>query len=139
MAEKAVEDGLNGADPDFVLETLQGWAAHEAIAAAMFVVARHERDLPGALLEGANAAGDSDSIATLAGALLGARLGLEAIPANWIRDVERSDKLMALARSAATLVGSAPEAPQRHGTGRQSQGEVVRPREPRRGIQLLVA
>ena len=66
MAEEALADAANGADPVAVLERLQGWAAHEAIAAAMFVVARHERDLPGALLEGANAAGDSDSIATLA-------------------------------------------------------------------------
>ena len=106
MAEKAVEDGLGGTDPDVVLATLEGWDAHEAIAAAMFVVARHERDLPGALLEGANAAGDSDSIATLAGALLGARLGLETLLANWIRDVERSDELHALAGAAATLFGS---------------------------------
>ncbi len=79
MAEAALADANRGADPDEVLGRLEGWAAHEAIAAAMFVVARHERDLRAALLEGANAAGDSDSIATLAGALLGARLGIEAL------------------------------------------------------------
>lgn len=81
MAEAALADAHAGAEPEDVLGRLQGWAAHEAIAAAMFVVARHERDLRGALLEGANAAGDSDSIATLAGALRGARLGIEALPA----------------------------------------------------------
>lgn len=70
----------------------------------MFVVARHGSDLRGALLEGANAHGDSDSIATLAGALLGARVGLEALPREWIRDVERSDELMVLAREAADIV-----------------------------------
>jgi len=101
MAEKAVDEVAAGADPGEVLERLQGWAAHEAIAAAMFVVARHERDLPGALLEGANAAGDSDSIATLAGALLGARLGIEALPPDWVRDIERTDELRALAEAAA--------------------------------------
>lgn len=101
MAEKAVDDASAGADPVEVLERLQGWAAHEAIAAAMFVVARHEHDPRGALLEGANADGDSDSIATLAGALLGARLGLEAIPPDWVRDVERTDELRSLGQAAA--------------------------------------
>lgn len=105
MAENAVADALRGAEPDEVLGRLEGWAAHEAIAAAMFVVARHEDDLRGALLEGANAAGDSDSIATLAGALLGARLGFDALPAEWVRDVERSEELLALAREAAALAG----------------------------------
>lgn len=105
MAEKAVANAYAGADPREVLRRLEGWAAHEAIAAAMFVVARHEQDLRGALLEGANAHGDSDSIATLAGALLGARPGLEALPRDWVRDVERSDDLIALGREAAAIVG----------------------------------
>ena len=104
MAERAIADAANGAEPEEVLTRLEGWAAHEAIAAAMFVVARHPQDLAAAVLEGANAHGDSDSIATLAGALLGARLGLEAIPAEWVRDVERSDELLALARDAASIV-----------------------------------
>jgi ADP-ribosylglycohydrolase len=106
LIEQAVIDAASGADPHAVLATLEGWAAHEAIAAAAFVVARHPSDLRAALLEGANAPGDSDSIATLAGALLGARLGLEAIPADWIRDVERSDELLALGREAAELIGA---------------------------------
>lgn len=101
MAAQAVADAHAGAEPEAVLGRLQGWAAHEAIAAAMYVAARHERDLPGALLEGANAHGDSDSIATLAGALLGARLGLEAVPPHWVRDVERSEELLALGKAAA--------------------------------------
>jgi len=104
MAEDALADADAGAEPEDVLGRLQGWAAHEAIAGAMFVVARHERDLRGALLEGANAAGDSDSIATLAGALLGARLGIEALPADWIRDVERSGELRSLGQTAADVL-----------------------------------
>jgi len=103
MCQSAVDDAHAGAMPEVVLDRLRGWAAHEAIAAAMFVVARHERDLRGALLEGANAPGDSDSIATLAGALLGARLGLEAIPPEWVRDVERSAELITLGNAAAEV------------------------------------
>lgn len=104
MVEAALADANRGADPDDVLQRLEGWAAHEAIAAAMFVVARHERDLRAALLEGANAAGDSDSIATLVGALLGGRLGIESLPAAWVRDLERTDELRSLAQAAADVL-----------------------------------
>ncbi len=104
MAEAAVSDAQAGRDPGEVLARLQGWAAGEAIAAAMFVVAGHPDQIRDALLEGANAHGDSDSIATLAGAILGARHGVEALPADWVRDVERSVELLELANRAASLV-----------------------------------
>lgn len=104
MIETAIHDAHTGADPGEVLQRLQGWAAHEAIAAAMFVVTRHPRDIRAALLEGANTPGDSDSIATLVGAMLGARFGLEALPAEWIRDVERSDELLHLAAELAAAL-----------------------------------
>jgi ADP-ribosylglycohydrolase len=103
LAERALEDADNHADPVAVLTKLQGWNAQEAIAAAMFVVARHPNDVRAALLEAANASGDSDSIATLAGALLGTRHGIGGLPADWVRDVERSDELLELAFAAAVV------------------------------------
>lgn len=102
----ALDDAVQGTDPVDVLTRLEGWAADEAIAAAMFVVARHPQDIRAALLEGANASGDSDSIATLAGALLGARLGLQALPPEWVRDVERSEVLLGLAGRASELISA---------------------------------
>ncbi|MEO8538746.1 MAG: ADP-ribosylglycohydrolase family protein [bacterium] len=104
MCEQAVVDARNGTDAVEVLRRLQGWAADEAIAAAMFVVARHPDDIRAALLEGANASGDSDSIATLAGALLGSRHGIQALPVDWIQNVERSEELLALAAHAVQLI-----------------------------------
>jgi len=103
MAERALADAHAHADPILVLTELQGWNAREAIAAAMFVVARHPVDIRAALLEAANASGDSDSIATLAGALLGARHGIASLPADWVRDVERSDELLELAAAAVAV------------------------------------
>ena len=103
LAETALKDASNQANPIEVLTELQGWNAQEAIAAAMFVVARHPGDIRAALLEGANASGDSDSIATLAGALLGARHGIAALPEDWVRDVERSDELLELALEASVV------------------------------------
>jgi ADP-ribosylglycohydrolase len=92
--------------PESVLLRLQGWAAHEAIAAAAYVFARHPDDARSALLEAVNSPGDSDSIGTLVGALVGARLGLAALPEEWVREVERSSELLELASRAGGLVMS---------------------------------
>jgi ADP-ribosylglycohydrolase len=81
------------------LKRLEGWAAHEAIAAAVYVVARHPDDPRAAILEAANTPGDSDSLATLAGALAGCRCGIGAIPIPWVLEVERSADLIELACS----------------------------------------
>lgn len=97
MIAAAAASGRAGERKESVLERLQGWAAHEAIAAATYVYVRHPDDFRAAVLEAANSPGDSDSIATLVGALVGARCGANAIPAEWRRDVERADALSALA------------------------------------------
>lgn len=97
MMARALHEAQSGVEPEVTLQRLQGWAAHEAIAAAVYLVARHPDDPRAAILEGANSPGDSDSLATLAGALVGARLGVAALPPEWVREVERSGELSALA------------------------------------------
>jgi ADP-ribosyl-[dinitrogen reductase] hydrolase len=104
MLRRAVKEGLTGIPPEVTLQRLEGWAAHEAIAAAAYVFARHPDEPRAAILEAANTPGDSDSIATLVGALTGARCGLERLPADWIRDLERSAELQALAERAAEVI-----------------------------------
>jgi len=96
MMAIAVEEARTGVGPQETLERLQGWAAHEAIAAAVYIFTRHPDDPRAAILEGANTPGDSDSIATLAGALVGGRCGMAVLPADWVRDVERSEELLEL-------------------------------------------
>jgi ADP-ribosylglycohydrolase len=97
MMQRAVDEARAGVGPEVTLDRLRAWAAHEAIAAAVYLWERHPDDARVALLEGANTPGDSDSIATLAGALVGGRVGLAGLPVEWVRDVERSDALLALA------------------------------------------
>jgi ADP-ribosylglycohydrolase len=101
MMAEAIDDALRDVEPSVTLSRLEAWAAHEAIAAACYLFARNPNDFPAAVLEGANTPGDSDSIATLAGALLGARLGVAAIPADWIEQLERTDVFQRLAWAAA--------------------------------------
>lgn len=101
MMSRAFDEARAGVAPEVTLERLQGWAAHEAIAAAVYIFVRHPDDPRAAILEGANTPGDSDSLATLAGALCGARCGLDALPTDWVRQVERSGQLLSLATRIA--------------------------------------
>ena len=101
MMTRALAEARAGTAPNVTLLRLQAWAAHEAIAAAVYIFARHPNDIRAAILEGANTDGDSDSIATLAGALVGARCGVEGVPAEWVRDIERREELSELARTAS--------------------------------------
>jgi len=101
MIARAADEARGGVLPEVTLDRLRGWAAHEAVAAGTYVFLRHPDDARAAILEGANTPGDSDSIATIAGALVGARLGVQGLPVGWVRDVERSRELTGLALAAA--------------------------------------
>lgn len=74
----------------------EGWVAEEAVAGAMWCFFRSPDDYRSAILLAVNTDGDSDSLAAIAGSILGARLGLEAIPAEWARDIEKQETLIAL-------------------------------------------
>jgi ADP-ribosylglycohydrolase len=97
MMATAIDEARKGIGPEVTLDRLRAWAAHEAIASAVYLVERHPDDPRAAILEGTNTPGDSDSIATLAGSLVGARVGARGLPPEWVKDVERADELMALA------------------------------------------
>jgi len=99
MIGRALAEAHQGVPPSVTLDRLRAWAAHEAIAAAVYLAARHPDEPRAAMLEGANAPGDSDSIASMAGALLGARCGASALPASWIDRLERTGELQVLARA----------------------------------------
>ncbi|MEH1016547.1 ADP-ribosylglycohydrolase family protein [Micromonospora sp. CPCC 206060] len=87
----------DGTDP--CLLTGEGWIAEEALATALLCALRHRDDPVTALARAATTAGDSDSIAALAGAFLGAALGPGAWPAEWATRIEYADQLTALGHS----------------------------------------
>jgi ADP-ribosylglycohydrolase len=105
LCRSAARGELSRQPPEKALDRLQGWNAREAIAAAVYVFGRHPDAAREALLEAVNSPGDSDSIATLVGAWIGARLGLGALPPDWMRDVERSEELLELARTVHSASG----------------------------------
>jgi ADP-ribosylglycohydrolase len=73
-----------------------GWIAEEALATALLCAVRHHDDPVSALARAATTSGDSDSIACLAGAFVGAAYGMAAWPVDWRDRIEYADQLTAL-------------------------------------------
>jgi ADP-ribosylglycohydrolase len=97
-----VEPALAWADGEAALRMIGptrggGWIAEEAVAMALYCVMRHPTDYLSAVRLAANISGDSDSVASIAGGILGARLGTRAIPADWVARLENREYLSDLA------------------------------------------
>lgn len=88
-----------------------GWVAEEALAIAVACALAAE-DLPDGLALAANHSGDSDSTAAIAGNVLGALWGEQAIPPAWLAPLELRAEIGLLAdRLAAAALGEIePEA-----------------------------
>lgn len=76
----------------------EGWVAEEALATALHVALAFRDDPAAGLRRAAATNGDSDSIAAITGALLGAHHGAEVWPAEWVRNIEYRRELLHLAR-----------------------------------------
>jgi ADP-ribosylglycohydrolase len=71
-------------DPEAVFrEIIPGFRAGESVQYAMGIFLCYPKDFRKAVLTAVNDGGDSDSTASMIGALVGANCGLEAIPEEW--------------------------------------------------------
>lgn len=78
-----------------------GWVAEEAVAMALFCVMRYPHDYVSCVRVAANISGDSDSVASIAGGIVAARLGPSALPSDWLARLENHDYLVQLANRLA--------------------------------------
>ena len=74
-----------------------GWCGDEALAVAVYCALRHQDDFDAALRAAVNHGGDSDSTGAITGNILGAYLGLSAIPAQYLQRLELLDVILELA------------------------------------------
>lgn len=89
-----VNDVLAWDNEELALERIgQGWTGEEAVALALYCVLRYPDDFVACVRRAANINGDSDSVASIAGGIIGARLGLDSIPAGWLTRCENADRL----------------------------------------------
>jgi ADP-ribosylglycohydrolase len=71
----------------------QGWYADETFAMAYFCILRYPDNYKKAVQTAVNITGDSDSVGSVAGGILGARLGIDVIPKAWIDSLQEKEKL----------------------------------------------
>lgn len=76
--------------------TGEGWIAEEALATALLCAIHHDDHPVDALARAATTSGDSDSIACLTGAFLGAAHGMTIWPSGWADQIEYRDELAQL-------------------------------------------
>ena len=94
QAISTVEGCLEYRDEEMALKALgEGWIGEEAVALALYCFLRYPDDYVKTVIRGANTSGDSDSIASIAGGISGARLGISAIPEDWRKNIENAEYL----------------------------------------------
>lgn len=98
LMEKAVKlSESEVADIDAIHMLGEGWVAEEILAIAIYCALKYSNDFKKAIVAAVNHQGDSDSTGAVAGNILGAYLGLSAIPQEYLGNLELSDVILELA------------------------------------------
>jgi ADP-ribosylglycohydrolase len=93
-----VQECLPWEDEEEALDYLgEGWVGEEAVALALYCFMRCPDNYEKVIVRAANTNGDSDSIVCIAGAISGAFLGIEEIPKDWVKRIEKTEYLEDLA------------------------------------------
>jgi ADP-ribosylglycohydrolase len=79
----------------------EGWVGEEALAISIYCALKYQTDFEKAVITAVNHNGDSDSTGAITGSILGAYLGINGIPQNWVKEVELSSELTQLADDLA--------------------------------------
>jgi len=99
-----VADGLKSAGEDTreVIERFgQACETKQVFPGVVHLIARYESDLAEALIQAVMAGGDSAARGMMAGTILGAHLGLSALPAQWVDGLNAGDRIRRLLDSLA--------------------------------------
>jgi poly(ADP-ribose) glycohydrolase ARH3 len=80
-----------------VKELGHGIEAFNSVPTSIFAFLSHSHDFASTIIYAISLGGDTDTIASMAGAISGAYLGIDAIPQEWIARLENRDYLQSLA------------------------------------------
>ena len=84
-------------DIDNIVRLGKGWVGEETLAIAIYAVARHIDSFEDTLVAAVNHDGDSDSTGAVAGNIIGAIVGYNAIPDKFKEHLELHDVILAIA------------------------------------------
>ena len=103
IVRRACELAAQSPDPTTIPEELgEGWIAEEALAMSLYA-ALVAPDLESGVILAVNHGGDSDSTGAIAGNLLGAMHGLDAIPQRWLTDLELREVIEEVSDDLASM------------------------------------
>lgn len=88
-------------DFDAIRQLGEGWVAEETIAIALFSVMRHIDSFEHCVVCAVNHDGDSDSTGAVAGNIIGAILGYDAIPDKYKKNLEIAEVILSVADDLA--------------------------------------
>ena len=98
LIDRAIELSANGeTDLENIHRLGEGWVGEEALAIAIYCVLRYHDDFDKCIITAVNHKGDSDSTGAIAGNILGAWLGMDAIGEKWTRNLELLDVIKKVA------------------------------------------
>lgn len=89
------------ADLDNIHDLGAGWVAEENLGIAVYCALRYEDDFSNGIIAAVNHGGDADSTGAVAGNILGALCGYDAIEKKWKKDLELHDVIVTLADDLA--------------------------------------
>ena len=92
-----------------VSELGQGWVAEEALAIGVYCALKHTWNFKDGVLEAVNLTGDSDSTGAIAGNILGAINGENAIPRKWRKNLREYAIVSQVADDLVTRFGEDPD------------------------------
>lgn len=88
-------------DLDAIHQLGEGWIGEEALAIAVYCALKHADSFDAAIIASVNHNGDSDSTGAITGNILGAYLGMDAIPAKYTEKLELIDVIKKVAANLA--------------------------------------
>jgi len=98
LIEKAIDlAGREIKDTDAIKQLGEGWVADETSAIAVYCSLKYQNDFDRAIIAAVNHSGDSDSTGSVTGNIVGTYLGVEAIPAKYIEQLEIRDVILEIA------------------------------------------
>ncbi|MBE7036156.1 MAG: ADP-ribosylglycohydrolase family protein [Ruminococcaceae bacterium] len=98
IMEKAMTlSQANVNDLEAIHELGEGWVAEETLAIAVYCALKYATDFEKAIVAAVNHNGDSDSTGSVTGNILGAYLGLSAIPQKFLDYLELKDVITEIA------------------------------------------
>ena len=98
LVEKAIFLASSGlSDLDCIHQLGEGWVAEETLAIALYACLKYPEDFAKVIRVAVNHSGDSDSTGAVAGNIMGAQLGYEAIPDAFKSQLELKHLILQLA------------------------------------------